>query len=177
MPLNYETTRKDYADYNKYVGKRLLGFMPNARRWNYICLVGIICFALAFVVAFRLFGIGGSTITRLMFFFGLIVPSLLVLFVVGMGYRKAWINACVADNGLVLGSRSISLEPDGITTKTEFSQCKFAWEMIQAVEEDKEIIYLFIDNGFAIQVPKRAFPSENEMRAFMEKAREYIERH
>ncbi|MEE8548738.1 MAG: YcxB family protein [Alphaproteobacteria bacterium] len=176
MKLNYETTRKDYDDLCRYTRRRINHLIPGRIWWRIAKIAGYVSLGLVAAFEFKVIEFGGPGTDIDVYANGLLALGLVLLIGSVLG-RIISMQKSLKEMGLILGSRSVSLEPDGIATTTEFSQCKFAWEMVQAVEEDKEQFYFIVDNAMDILVPKRAFSSENETRAFMEKAREYMERH
>ena len=75
----------------------------------------------------------------------------------------------------VLGEHTIKIDQDGLTETTEFNESRTKWTGMDAVQEDRD--YIFIrPAGQVHTIPKRAFPEEEGAKQFYAQALMYFDR-
>lgn len=58
-----------------------------------------------------------------------------------------------------VGRRRISLETGGVHETNDASKTMYGWRVVDAIEADKDCIYIFLLGGTGWVVPRRAFPT------------------
>ena len=76
--------------------------------------------------------------------------------------------------GVLLGSHTFSLTPEGFEDRGTFSYSLTKWPAVRAIEETPEHLFVFIDKMAAHIVPKRCFPQPEDYDAFLQELREHI---
>jgi len=84
------------------------------------------------------------------------------------GNRAQRVDLSPAKDGIILGWRTYIVEKDGVRVNSETSQLSVSWKGVRAVEQTGEHIFIYIDRGTALIVPKRAFASVDDETRFVE---------
>jgi hypothetical protein len=75
----------------------------------------------------------------------------------------------------VLGKHTLSIDPEGITEKTDVNDSRHSWQSVDRVDQDNRLIYLFMGTAF-FAIPKNAFMSDFDTDEFFVTAKEYHEK-
>ena len=78
------------------------------------------------------------------------------------------ISMMATEGGPFVGDFSLELVSDGFVVTSPYIQGKYDWKVIQDVEENEDFIYILIDNGGGLQIPKSIFSSPQETQDFVE---------
>ena len=72
----------------------------------------------------------------------------------------------VSENGPLLGSTELTIEPDGLVIERRLVKSKYLWAAFQGIEIQTNAVILPIDNGIGIIIPGSAFSSDAERHDF-----------
>ena len=101
-------------------------------------------------------------------------PFILIIFAILFYMNKYRLLSIPKENGLMLGSKTIEFQSDGINETNSFSHCFYKWEIVEALEENKGDIYIFLDKLFALIIPSESFSTEAEKEELKVLVRKYI---
>ncbi len=100
------------------------------------------------------------------------VPAFLILDRVLTKRRLTRYISEGADRSM-LSSKTYSVTGDGIAFQGEFGSGRSTWKAVEDVVEADQHILVFLGKQRAYLFPKRAFPTPEEAKRFLELAREY----
>ena len=69
---------------------------------------------------------------------------------------------------------TVSFSETGFTIKSKTIESLLKWEAVVKLSETQDYFYLFMSSSEAIQIPKRAFPSEAEIEPFRKFLMQYL---
>ena len=72
-----------------------------------------------------------------------------------------------------LGKHTISISPEGLVSKGQFSEEKRSWQAIERIAETPDHAFFYVSSTSAIIIPKRTFSAEFGVDEFVARAREY----
>ena len=72
----------------------------------------------------------------------------------------------VSENGPLLGSTELTIEPDGLVIERRLVKSKYLWAAFQGIEIQTNAVILPIDNGIGIIIPGSALSSDAERHDF-----------
>ncbi|BED90725.1 hypothetical protein PspMM1_31930 [Pseudoalteromonas sp. MM1] len=161
MLKSITVTKKNYTDYAEFIIKKLcapkdnkgLGFIKNMIVW--------------FVLAFVLMTFFQAESIRLSDFHwqsGLIVavPFLILIIVFLYNNQKLKKQSIPNENGVMIGNKTIEFQADGICETNHLGSYFYKWQAVEAIEENKGDLYIFVDKLLALIIPASAFTSEAE---------------
>ena len=158
MEINVEITRKDFIGFNKYyylkkgLKKRLM-----------IYLIVIIVLPLIMSIG-RTFDLFDILIDMVMtaFIFGLIY--------FGLGYLSINLTGKLpSSNGSIIGKRKYIITNNGFVEESENNTNIQNWNSIKSIEQNREMIFIFVDKIAAYIIPKRYFKSQERVDEFIQK--------
>jgi len=76
--------------------------------------------------------------------------------------RMKTLRLQVSDDGPLLGSTKLIIEPDGLIVERSVMKAKYLWAAFQGVEIAKNAVILPVDNGIGVIVSASAFSSDAE---------------
>ena len=161
MTIHFKMTLEDLLDFNDYFT------LPMLRQQNLKFFALLIPLLFLFNVwqyghwFTQIFGI-----TPLLIIFLIIHRFLLPIMV--RRHAKKWFDKKHKD----IGQHIFSIDENGVVdeNKTKKSKNQYAWTDIIKIEQNKKSIFLFVAKGMAFIIPKTAFSSSEEARAFYEEA-------
>ena len=80
--------------------------------------------------------------------------------------RLGTLRMQVSDDGPLLGTTKLVVEPDGLLIERQVVKSKYLWAAFQGVELQKNAVILPIDNGIGIIIPASAFSSDADRYEF-----------
>lgn len=83
---------------------------------------------------------------------------------------KTRITKSIYNNKGVLCEHTVKINEEGIREITSVNDSFHSWKDIKDVKENKEYIFVFIDNIMAYIIPKSAFSSEVQCKEFFKKS-------
>jgi hypothetical protein len=171
MTIVYDVGEEDVADLNLFSVQSL----PAMRNAVLKKQLGMSASAAAIVLAMDwASGTGISGVG-----FGIALALAVGLFVLNRGLHPRRIRAAVAKSARtgelkgVLGVHHLTLADDGVLERSSIGDGKLSWDAIQSVMATTGPVYIFLVDGKALIIPRRAFTSEAEKTAFMDAAERY----
>lgn len=168
MEIAFQLTSKDYWKTLRYQLRRASGFSP--LRFLPACWAGLYG---------ALLGLGGMLLYRRASLFGCLDDRLFVLGVllflagvVALGlspYIRAFFYRRILflENGYYCSPQTLRVADDCLVHRCSDTESKIAWSDVLGVEDDADYLYVFLDFGLAIPVPRRAFSDRSSYHLFM----------
>ena len=164
-------TKQDYLDYSQFAVKRLCkpknqkssGFLKNMIIWFVLTVSFMAVFQIK-SVSFSDFHWQSALITA--------VPFSIFLIAFLYNINKFKKLSIPNENGVMIGDKTIELQSDGINEINHLGSCFYKWEAIEAIEEHKGDLYIFVDKLLALIIPANSFASEaekDELKAIVQK--------
>jgi len=90
---------------------------------------------------------------------------------------KRYIRKLVREgrNTGLFGPCTVTISPEGISKKTEFSQSSFTWSSVERIDTTDDYALVYVNSLSALIVPRRAFGTPSEFAAFVSQAQQYID--
>jgi hypothetical protein len=70
----------------------------------------------------------------------------------------------------MIGLQTLTIDEDGIHGKSEYSEARYKWSIVDSIEQNEKYIFIFLGKLKAYNIPKTAFTSLNQAGAFYKKA-------
>ncbi|MBD0411909.1 YcxB family protein [Pseudoalteromonas distincta] len=169
MIKSITVTKKNYTDYADFIIKKLcapkdnkgLGFIKNMIVW----------FVLA-VVIMTFFQVESIRLSDFHWPSGLIVavPFLILIIVFLYNNHKLKEQSIPNENGVMIGDKTIEFQADGIRETNHLGSYFYKWQAVEAMEENKGDLYIFVDKLLALIIPASTFTNEaekEELKAFI----------
>ncbi|EDP60795.1 hypothetical protein AND4_07744 [Vibrio sp. AND4] len=164
MRKSIKISKNNYLDYIKFAQNRLSKKSTNGNFTKGV--VASLFTTVALMSAFQTIGRTGfsdfhwqtSLATAIPF---IIFSGLLVLNSIRI--KKSFVPN---ENGIIIGEKSIEFTEKGIHEVNAFGSCFIKWEAVEAIEENKGDIYIFVDKNAAIIIPSDTFDSLSEKEEF-----------
>ena len=161
MEVTYQLEREDYWQYNTFV----IGRVPALKRQ---VIISSVIFPAIITLDLWLFHIVGP---------GLLVASgaaFCVLWVALLAWtrKRAYLRAVQAKPGS-LGLHTLSLDADGVREQSAIMEGRVKWPKVSEIAQSKQLIVFFIGPRYGFIVPKRVFPTSEQVQAFVETAQAY----
>lgn len=77
-------------------------------------------------------------------------------------------------NGIILGTKTIVLNSDGLFESSSVSKCQYSWSSVEEVTESGGDYYIFLDKMYALIIPRDAFASSESIEQFKGCINEYV---
>jgi hypothetical protein len=104
------------------------------------------------------------------FLLGMVAVSLLLAVATRALMRARTAQLVPTSGGSILCHDELALTDDGVKITTPFWRSIHQWEGVVAVEEAADHVFLKVDTVAAYTVPRRAFASNDDFRAFVRTA-------
>jgi hypothetical protein len=172
--IAYNVTFRDFQFLQGYMTRRV--FARNRQKYGPALLgVGLCAFFLAMVIvlnvnpyrAVALFGVGIAFPLSFYLLVILCLVAAILCLVPAIKLRLKTLRLQVSDDGPLLGSTELTVEPDGLVIDRRLMKSKYLWAAFQGVEIQKNAVILPIDNGIGIIIPGSAFSSDAERYDFV----------
>lgn len=160
MKVIVDLTKEDFWKFNKYV-------MFNLPKYKVAMILSLLSIPVLCIIISKLSG--SDWVFSIVA--GLIIGVLAdVLFV----YRiKSRTMKMVKTNDGVLGEHRIEVNAAGLFDSTTRSESKCNWDGIYELRQDKDNIYIFVNNLQATIVPRRSFADQAEEQSFIQSVQQY----
>ncbi|SMF92461.1 YcxB-like protein [Paenibacillus uliginis N3/975] len=160
MKVVADLTKEDFWKFNKYV-------MFNLPKYKISMIISLLSIPISCIVISKL--LGSSWVYAIVA--GVIIGGLAdVLFL----YRiKGRTMKLVKAHDGILGEHLIEINGAGLFDSTARSQSKCFWDGIHELRQDKENIYIFVNNLQATIVPRRSFADQAEEAEFIQNVQQY----
>lgn len=164
-------TKQNYIDYSQFAVKRLC--KPENQKSSGYLKNMILWFGLT-VVFMAVFQIKSVSFSDFHWQSGLVVAVPFSICIGAFLYstNKFKKLSIPNDNGVMIGEKTIEFQPDGINETSNLGRCFYKWEAIEAIEEHKGNLYIFVDKLFALIIPANSLSDEDEkeqLKAFLQK--------
>jgi hypothetical protein len=182
--ITYNVAFRDFQFLQGYMARRI--FAKN-RQLYVPALLGVVLCAVFLTMTIVLNVTPYRTVT--MFGTGLRYPLSFYLLVIlclvaaiaslipAIKLRLRSLRLQVSDDGPLLGSTKLMIEPDGLVIDRKVVKSKYLWAAFQAVEIQKNAVILPIDNGIGIIIPASAFASDAERYDFAAVVSKHLKQH
>jgi YcxB-like protein len=167
--IAYNVTFRDFQFLQGHMTRRV--FARNRQKYGPALLgVALCAFFLAMVMVlnvnpYRAAALFGGGLRYPLSFYLLVILCLVAAIVCLIPAIKLRLNSLrlqVSDDGPLLGSTELIIEPDGLVIDRRVVKSKYLWAAFQGIEILKNAVILPIDNGIGIIIPASAFSSDAE---------------
>ncbi|WP_106769385.1 YcxB family protein [Paenibacillus faecalis] len=160
MKVEIDLNQEDFWKFNKYV-------MFNLPKYKISMILSLLSIPVSCIIVSKLLGSGWAFAIVV----GVIIGGLAdVLFL----YRiKRRTMSLVKKNDGILGKHIIEINEQGVFDSTDRSQSTCGWSGIHELRQDKENIYIFLNQLQATIVPKRSFTDQQEEAKFIQTVQQY----
>ena len=175
MIKSINITEKNYLDYSDFALKRLFkdkskvkqtrGFLKNMIVWLVVTVIFMAIFQIK-SIHFASFHWQSSLVTA--------APFVILIVVFLFNIKKCKRLSIPKENGLMIGSKTIEFQSEGINEINSFGHCFYKWEIVEALEENKGDIYIFVDNLLALIIPSESFSTESEKEELKMLVQKYV---
>ena len=167
-------TKQNFMDYSQFALKRLCnpeapkspkgsGFLKNMIVWFVTTVIFMAIFQIK-SVSFSDFHWQSALIVA--------VPFSIFLFAFIYNINTFKKLSIPNENGVMIGEKTIEFQTDGIKETNNLGNSFYRWEAVEAIEEHKGDLYIFIDKLLALIIPANSFSSEaekDELKALVQK--------
>ena len=167
MKVEYHQTHKDYFNAYAHVSARA----NKSTKWRYLATFSGAAFGFLLVI-------GVMAILKhyehyeyleneeLSFGIKAIVLAFITLFIGLKIYSIKTKPLIFEKNGLYLSLLSFEIQKEYLVHCMAENRHEYRWKYVQEIEKTKNCIYIFLDTGVALYIPKHGFPSEEAYEAF-----------
>jgi len=167
--ITYNVAFRDFQFLQGYMARRI--FAKN--RQKYVpALLGVVLCAIFLTMTivlnvkpYRSVTLFGTGLRYPLSFYLLVILCLvgaIASLIPAIRLRLSTLRMQVSDDGPLLGSTRLIIEPDGLVIDRKAVRSKYLWVAFQSVEIQKNAVILPIDNGIGIIIPASAFASDAE---------------
>lgn len=150
MTLEFDITRKDYADFNRRHFYR--------RRRARLFATGILVMILVgYVMDPRRLGFTAALLAAA-------AAGAFYFLIIDRQLRNT--GRIPRDDGSILGRKTIHLGDEAIFCRDSVSETTLKWNSISELDETRKAFYLYTDTNMAIVIPKRYFGDRNQETEF-----------
>jgi hypothetical protein len=179
MEIEYEIVPTDITYYSK---EAAVGTSTYYFQVIYICTIGILFMISDLILALvAVIKNDGSIevqsihiLPRLIIYFAILGISYVALMTFSKAMARKAMNISTGKNGLFC-EHTITLDEKGFNETTEVNRNFLSWECVDKITETKNYVSLRVRLGSSYFIPKRAFSSADEIKAFVSTASKYIE--
>ena len=157
MEINVEVSRKDYSNFNKYYF-----FHKGIKTRLIIYFITILVLPIIINI--------GSDFNFIVFLISMFITAVIfgVLYF-GLGYLSmSFSGKLPSANGSILGKRKFTITNEGLIEESDSNTNIQKWNSIKSIEQNNELIIVFIDKIAAYVIPKRFFTDNEQMNLFIE---------
>lgn len=166
-------TKQIYIDYSQFAVKRLCkpknqkstGFLKNMLIWFVLTVIFMTVFQIK-PISFVGFHWQSALITA--------VPFSIFIMAFLYNINKFKKLSIPNDNSVMIGDKTIEFRPDGINEIHRLGHCFYKREAIEAIEEHKGNLYIFVDKLLALIIPADSFASEAERNELKTQIQKYL---
>ena len=167
--ITYNVSFRDFQFLQGYMARRI--FAKNRQKYVpallgvVLCAVFLTLTIVLNVKPFRSLTLFGTGLRYPLSFYLLVILCLLgaiASLIPAIRLRLSTLRMQVSDDGPLLGTTRLTIEPDGLVVDRKVVKSKYLWAAFQGVEIQKNAVILPIDNGIGIIIPASAFASDAE---------------
>ena len=101
-------------------------------------------------------------------------PLIIFIFAFLFNIKKCKRLSIPKENGLMIGIKTIEFKSEGIHEINSFGHCFYKWEVVEALEENKGDMYIFVDKLLALIIPTESFSTETEKEELKVLVQKYV---
>jgi len=173
MIKSINITKQDYLDYSQFAAKRLCkpknkkgsAFLKNMILWFVLTVAFMIIFQIKSINLSN-FHLQSSLVTGL--------PFVIFICAFFFNIRKIRKSSIPNENGLMIGKKTIEFQVEGINEAHPFGNCFYKWEAVEALEENKGNVYIFVDKLLALIIPSKSFSNAEEREELIEFVKKHV---
>jgi len=167
--ITYNVSFRDFQFLQGYMARRI--FAKNRQKYVpallgvVLCAVFLTMTIVLNVKPYRAVALFGTGLRYPLSFYLLVILCLVAAIaslIPAIKLRLGSLRMQVSDDGPLLGSTKLIIEPDGLVIDRKVVKSKYLWAAFQGVEIQKNAVILPIDNVIAIIMPASAFSSDAE---------------
>jgi hypothetical protein len=167
--LRYDTRFADFQFLQGYMMRRVAarnrGPHLRALMWVVVCAFFLAMAIVLNVNPYRAITLTGGALPYPISFYlillVLLIGAILAL-LPAVKLRMKTLRLQVSDDGPLLGTTHLIVEPDALIVDRGRMSARYAWSAFQGVEVAKNAVILPIDNGIGVIIPASAFASDAE---------------
>ena len=175
MKVEYRQTHQDYFDAYTHISARV----NKSTKWRHLATLSVAAFGFLLVIGvmsilkhyehYRCF-----ENEELNFGIKLIVLAFVTLFI-GLRVYSSKIKPLIFEkNGLFLSLLSFEIQKEYLVHYMAENRHEYRWKYVQEIEKTKKCIYIFLDRGVALYIPKHGFPDEETYEAFYDALNDHL---
>jgi hypothetical protein len=158
--ITYNVSFQDFQFLQGYMARRI--FAKNRQKYGpallgvVLCAVFLTMTIMVNVNPYRAVALFGTGLRCPLSFYLLIILCLvaaIVCLIPAIKLRFRLLRRQISDDGPLLGSTKLIIEPDGLVIDRKVVKSKYLWAAFQGVEIQKNAVILPIDNGIGIIIP------------------------
>jgi len=168
--IAYNVTFRDFQILQGYMARRI--FARNRQKYGPALLCVVFCaffLVLAMLLNVNPYRAVAFGIRYPLSFYLLVIVCLvaaIVCLIPAIKLRLGSLRMQLSENGPLLGSTELTIEPDGLVIERRLVKSKYLWAAFQGIEIQTNAVILPIDNGIGIIIPGSAFSSDAERHDF-----------
>ena len=168
MEVQYQPDTHDYYVAQQYVSRSVV----RGSYWRMVpkILGGIFgfCFALGAIAIVNFYNTSRlSNLYELTWGLALTAIGLVVLFFGSYMYNRVLKSRMFGPAGPYRSQHTIRLDSHHMVVTVNNNKYSYSYSGILRVDEDRNYVYVFIDNGAAFYIPSKAFESTEDKKAFI----------
>jgi predicted membrane channel-forming protein YqfA (hemolysin III family) len=178
MEIEFTQTASDYIKAYKHISKHLNA----STKWRYLASLSGFVFGLLLVfgvISIAKFYEKYSFINSEELNFGLSAITIaVVILVVGIKIYNTKIRSLIfEENGLYKSPQKFKIKQEFLLQYMGDNQHRYQWKYVKEIEKTSEYIYLFLDRGAALYIPRHGFASNEKYQEFYEDLQLYAKQY
>jgi YcxB-like protein len=157
--LSYRLEKQHRNQFNIAARRRVLGW------WRYVYYVAAY---LAMVASILFLGLCGRHVLDVKSAFAGMFAYIYLIWFVQFLYVKLYAHLSVRDNGSTLGERQLRASDQALDVAGPHFRESIDWQAVEGITERKSILVLWTDRSAGYIVPKAAFKTQEQLRAFQD---------
>ena len=169
MEIEYKQTTTDYYNAYKHIGRRVNA----STRWRYLATLSGGAFGL--LIALGVISIGKyyekyGYLESEELNFGLSAIAIgTIILIIGLKIYSLNVRPLIFEkNGLYLSPQTFRIEEECLLHHMGDNQYRYLWKYVKEVEKTENYIYVFLDRGAALYIPRHGFESNENYKSFYE---------
>lgn len=177
MQVQFKQTTDDYYNAIKHVGRRLY----SSTKWRFIIIFSGVIFGFLLVHGttsiYKFYKIYGALDTHNLDNGLIALLAGVVILIVGFKIYLTQARPLIfAKDGVFLSLQTFVIDDDYLIHFLGRNESHYLWDSILEVEKTKTFIFMFIDRGAALYIPRHAFNSDDEYAVFYNALHEQVEK-
>ncbi len=167
MEVEYKQTTSDYYSAYRHISRRLNA----STKWRYLATLSGGAFGLLLalgVISISKFYEKYRFLESEELDFGLSAIAVgTVILVIGLNVYNSKVKQLIfEENGLYLSPQKFQIEQESLLHSMGDNQYRYLWKYVKEVEKTQDCIYVFLDRGAALYIPRHGFDSDEKYNTF-----------